>query len=54
MMKIVDFNKDGLIDYKGRKYLFELSLYCIYSMYVNNILICCFIWFLFFKKLDGF
>lgn len=40
MMKIVDFNKDGLIDYKGRKYLFELSLYCIYSMYVNNILIC--------------
>lgn len=40
MMKIADSNKDGLIDYKGRTHLPELSLYCIYSMYVNNISTC--------------
>lgn len=40
MMKIADSNKDGLIDYKGRKHPPELSLYCIYSMYVNNISTC--------------
>lgn len=40
MMKIADSNKDGLIDYKGRMHLPELSLYCIYSMYVNNISTC--------------
>lgn len=40
MMKIADSNKDGLIDYKGSKHLPELSLYCIYSMYVNNISTC--------------
>lgn len=40
MMKIADSNKDGLIDYKGRNYVPELSIHCIYSTYVNKMSTC--------------